>query len=133
MKMLLDVTSVDVVGLITARSGIDLGGSNIVRIDGATSTKTSTAQASIDTFDAETYSAATYQVQVKRGSDYHTSSINLVHAGGTVYISEYGTIKTGASLASFDADLNSGNIRLLATPTSSDSTVFKVFRTTMNA
>ena len=128
-----DVTSVDVVGLITARSGIDLGGSNIVRIDGATSTKTSTAQAPIDTFDAETYSAATYQVQVKRGSDYHTSSINLVHAGGTVYISEYGTIKTGASLASFDADLNSGNIRLLATPTSSDSTVFKVFRTTMNA
>ena len=128
-----DVTSVDVVGLITARSGIDLGGSNIVRIDGATSTKTSTAQASIDTFDAETYSAATYQVQVKRGSDYHTSAINLVHAGGSVYISEYGTIKTGASLASFDADLNSGNIRLLATPTSSDSTVFKVFRTTMNA
>ena len=128
-----DVTNVDAVGLITARSGIDLGGSNIVRIDGATSTKTSTAQASLDTFDAETYSAATYQVQVKRGSDYHTSSINLVHAGGSVYISEFGTIKTGASLASFDADLNSGNIRLLATPTSSDSTVFKVFRTTMNA
>ena len=128
-----DVTNVDAVGLITARSGIDLGGSNIVRIDGATSTKTSTAQAPIDTFDAETYSAATYQVQVKRGSDYHTSSINLVHAGGSVYISEFGTIKTGASLASFDADLNSGNIRLLATPTSSDSTVFKVFRTTMNA
>ena len=128
-----DVTNVDAVGLITARSGIDLGGSNIVRIDGATSTKTSTAQASIDTFDAETYSAATYQVQVKRGSDYHTSSINLVHAGGSVYISEFGTIKTGSSLASFDADLNSGNIRLLATPTSSDSTVFKVFRTTMNA
>ena len=128
-----DVTNVDAVGLITARSGIDLGGSNIVRIDGATSTKTSTAQASIDTFDAETYSAATYQVQVKRGSDYHTSSINLVHAGGSVYISEFGTIKTGASLASFDADLNSGNIRLLATPTSSNSTVFKVFRTTMNA
>ena len=128
-----DVTNVDAVGLITARSGIDLGGSNIVRIDGATSTKTSTAQAPIDTFDAETYSAATYQVQVKRGSDYHTSSINLVHAGGSVYISEFGTIKTGASLASFDADLNSGNIRLLATPTSSNSTVFKVFRTTMNA
>ena len=128
-----DVTNVDAVGLITARSGIDLGGSNIVRIDGATSTKTSTAQAPIDTFDATTYSAATYQVQVKRGSDYHTSSINLVHAGGSVYISEFGTIKTGASLASFDADLNSGNIRLLATPTSSDSTVFKVFRTTMNA
>ena len=128
-----DVTNVDAVGLITARSGIDLGGSNIVRIDGATSTKTSTAQAPIDTFDAETYSAATYQVQVRRGSDYHTSSINLVHAGGSVYISEFGTIKTGASLASFDADLNSGNIRLLATPTSSNSTVFKVFRTTMNA
>ena len=128
-----DVTSVDVVGLITARSGIDLGGSNIVRIDGATSTKTSTAQASIDTFDATTYSAATYQVQVKRGSDYHTTSVNVLHSGGNVYTTEYGTIITNESLATFGADLNSGNIRLLATPTSSDSTVFKVFRTTMNA
>jgi len=128
-----DVTSIDSVGLITARSGIDLGGSNIVRIEGATATKTSTAQASIDTFSSSTYSAATYQVQVKKGSDYHTTSINLLHAGGNVYISEYGTIKTGISLATFDADIDSGNVRLLATPTSSDSTVFKVFRTTMNA
>ena len=128
-----DVTSIDSVGLITARSGIDLGGSNIVRIEGVTSTKTSTAQASIDTFSSSTYSAATYQVQIKKGSDYHTTSINLLHAGGNVYISEYGTIKTGISLATFDADINSGNVRLLATPTSSDSTVFKVFRTTMNA
>ena len=128
-----DVTSIDSVGLITARSGIDLGGSNIVRIEGVTSTKTSTAQASIDTFSSSTYSAATYQVQIKKGSDYHTTSINLLHAGGNVYISEYGTIKTGISLATFDADIDSGNVRLLATPTSSDSTVFKVFRTTMNA
>ena len=89
---------------------------------------------STDVFiSSSTYSAATYQVQIKKGSDYHTTSINLLHAGGNVYISEYGTIKTGISLATFDADINSGNVRLLATPTSSDSTVFKVFRTTMNA
>ena len=47
-----DVTSIDSVGLITARSGLDLGTSNIVRLEGATATKTSTASAMIDSFSS---------------------------------------------------------------------------------
>ena len=39
---------------------------------------------------------------------------------------EFGTIKTGAVLATFDADINSGNVRFRATPSSSSSTVFKI-------
>ena len=128
-----DVTSIDSVGLITARSGLDLGTSNIVRLEGATATKTSTASAMIDSFSSSTYQSASYQVQVRRGNDYHTTSINLVHANSSVYLSEYGTVITNESLATFDADIDSGNVRLKAAPTSSDSTVFKIFRTVMNA
>ena len=128
-----DVTSIDSVGLITARSGLDLGTSNIVRLEGATATKTSTASAMIDSFSSSTYQSASYQVQIRRGNDYHTTSINLVHANSSVYLSEYGTVITNESLATFDADIDSGNVRLKAAPTSSESTVFKIFRTVMNS
>ena len=128
-----DVTSIDSVGLITARSGLDLGTNNIVRLEGATATKTSTASSMIDSFSSSTYQSASYQVQVRRGNDYHTTSINLVHANSSVYLSEYGTVITNESLATFDADIDSGNVRLKAAPTSSESTVFKIFRTVMNS
>ena len=39
---------------------------------------------------------------------------------------EYGTLTTNSSLATFALDVSSGNMRLLATPASSNSTVFKV-------
>jgi len=128
-----DVTNIDSVGIVTARSGLDLGTSNIVRLEGVTATKTSTAPAMIDSFASSTYQSASYQVQVRRGNDYHTTSINLVHSNSSVYLSEYGTVITNESLATFDADIDSGNVRLKASPTSSDSTVFKIFRTVMNS
>ena len=56
-----------------------------------------------------------------------------LHANDAVYLSEYGTVITNESLATFDADIDSGNVRLKAAPTSSDSTVFKIFRTVMNS
>ena len=54
------------------------------------------------------------------------TTINVLHDGTNAYLSEFGTIRTGTNLATFDADINSGSLRLLATPTSSDSTVFKI-------
>ena len=92
-------------------------------------TVTSTSQIAIDTFPAATYRSAKYQVQVTRGSEYHITEVYLVHDGTSSYGTEYATIKTGSQLAIFDSDINSGNVRLLATPTSSSSTVFKVIAT----
>jgi len=124
-----DVTNIDVVGLITARSGVDFGSPAVLRIESASSTKTSTSQASVDSFTASAYRSAQYQVQITRGSVYQMTTINVLHDGTNAYLSEFGTIKTGVNLATFDADINSGNLRLLATPTSSDSTVFKISKT----
>ena len=46
-----------------------------------------------------------------------------------VFLNEFGTIRTGASLATFDADIDSGNVRVRATPTTDSSTVFKLTKT----
>ena len=46
-----------------------------------------------------------------------------------VDLNECGTIRTGAALATFDADINSGSVRVRATPTTDSSTVFKLTKT----
>ena len=53
--------------------------------------------------------------------------------GTTSYQTEYATIKTGLTLSTFSSDINTGNLRLLAIPTSTDSTTFKIIRTTIDS
>ena len=128
-----DVTNVDSIGIITARSGIEIGGPVILNLNTSTSTTTSTSQSSIDTFSVTDYRSASYQVQITRGTEYHVTSLNIVHDGTDVYVSEFGTINTGAILATFTADINSGDVRVLATPTSESSTIFKMYRNLIRA
>ena len=175
-----DVTNIDSVGLITARSGVEVGSGTTLSPEGngffvgvvtatsfvgnltgnadtatnstqlnsqaasyyldydnftntpissVTATTTTTSQTAVDTFAAATYRSVKYQIQITRGSEYHITEVFIVHDGTTSYGTEYATIKTGSLLASFDTDINSGNVRLLATPTTSSSTVFKLVRT----
>ena len=71
----------------------------------------------------------TVQVTNSTDSTFHTTELLLVHDGTTPGITEFGTIFTGAAAeATFDADISSGNVRLLATPASTDSMTFKVVR-----
>ena len=127
-----DVKNIDSIGIVTARSGIEIGPNSIttiVSLDAATATTTTTDESNIDTFDASTYRSAQYQVQITRGSLYHVTTLNVLHDGTDVYLSEFGTIKTGDALATFDADINSGNVRVRVTPAFSSSTVFKISKT----
>ena len=128
-----DVTNVDSIGIVTARSGIEIGGPVILNLNTSTSTTTSTSQSAVDTFNVTDYRSASYQVQITRGTEYHVTSLNIVHDGTNVYVSEFGTINTGSVLASFTADINSGSVRILATPTTTASTVFKMYRNLIRA
>ena len=128
-----DVTNVDSIGIVTARSGIEIGGPVILNLNTSTSTTTSTSQGAVDTFSVTDYRSASYQVQITRGTEYHVTSLNIVHDGTDVYVSEFGTINTGSVLATFTADINSGNVRILATPTTATSTVFKMYRNLIRA
>ena len=73
-----------------------------------------------------TYRSAEYTIQVTEGTKYHVTKILAIHDGTNVTFNEYGTLTTSTSLSTFALDVNSGNMRLLATPASTNSTVFKV-------
>ena len=99
-------------------------------IDTTTTSTTATTQVAIDTMAAATFRSAKYTIQVTNSTDstYHVTEILLIHDGTTPQITEYGTIFTGSAEATFDADISSGNVRLLATPATTDSMTFKVVR-----
>ena len=101
------------------------------QIDTTATSTTATTQVAIDFMAAATFRTARYTVQITNVTDstYQITEILLIHDGTTPSITEYGTIYTGsAAEASFDADITSGNVRLLATPASTDSMQFKVVR-----
>jgi len=124
-----DVTNVDSVGIVTARSGVFFGSPTVSAIITNSATTTTESQTSIDSFSASTYRSAKYQVQITRGSEYQVTEISIVHDGSDSYGTEYATLKTGVNLSTFSTDISGGNVRLLATPSSSSSTVFKFTKT----
>ena len=89
---------------------------------------TTTNNQVVDTFAAATFRSASYQIQVVAGSTYQITNLLVVHDGSAPFITEFGSVSTGTSLATFSADVNSGNVRLLVTPTLSNTTI-KVVRT----
>lgn len=84
----------------------------------------------IDAFLAVDFRSAKYLVQVTSGTDYHSTEILLIHNGSTVHMTEYASIFDNVELATFDADIASGYIRLLATPTNTGSSI-RVYRTAL--
>ena len=73
-----------------------------------------------------TYRTVKYQVQVTQGNTYHTTELTAIHDGTNVALTEYGTVFTGSSLATFDATISSGNMLLQVTMGSSASSTIKV-------
>lgn len=94
-------------------------------------TSTTAATQIIDSNAIATYRSVTYNVQVTSGTAYQSCIITVIHDGTTAYLNEFGDVLTGAALATFDADINTGNLRLLVTPVNA-VTVFKVIKTLIN-
>ena len=125
----LDQNDILATGIITASSGVDLGDPGIITLSSDTLTTTSSSADTVASVSATVNRSATFQVQVTRGTEYHVTTINVVHDGTNAFLSEFGTIRTGSILATFDADISGGNLRLRVTPTSTTSTVFKLSKT----
>ena len=98
-------------------------------IDTTGVTTTSTSQAAIHSFPITSFRSARFTIQITNTTDstYHSTEILAIHDGTTANITEFGEVHTGSSVeATFDADISSGNFRLLATPTSTNTMQFKV-------
>ena len=112
--------------VITASGVVQIG---TYAVDTTNTGTTATTQVAIHSFAAATFRSARFTVQVTNSTDstYHTTELLLVHDGTTANITEFGEIHTGSAVeATFDADVNGGNVRLLATPASTDTMAFKV-------
>ena len=99
------------------------------QIDTTVTSTSATTQVAINTFAAATFRSARFTVQITNTTDstYHSTEILAIHDGTTANITEFGEVHTGSSVeATFDADVSSGNFRLLATPSSTNSMTFKV-------
>lgn len=102
--------------------------------DLTSSTLTTSATTSgqvVDSFSATTFRSAKYVVSVTSSTSYQASEIMVIHDGTTVYMVESNEVHTGAVLATYDADISGGNVRLLVTPTNA-ATTFKAVRTSVN-
>ena len=91
-------------------------------------TSATTANQIIGTLPSATYRSVKYLVQVVSGTAYQVLEILATHDNTTVYLTEYAVIRSGASLATFDVTILSGNLRLLTTPVNA-ATTYKVLAT----
>jgi hypothetical protein len=137
-KLSTTATGIDVTGTIVASGNISTSTGNVEALEAQidqlnihthTTTTTSTTQVEVCDINASTYRTSKFGVQITdtTAGEYHAVEILATHDGTTAYKTEYGEIHTGVSpLASFVVDISAGNLRLLATPASTNSTTFKV-------
>jgi hypothetical protein len=65
-------------------------------------------------------------VNAVTSSSAQVSELLVVHNNSIAEATEYAIIKTGITLFTSEVDINSGNVRLFITSTSTTSTVYKV-------
>jgi hypothetical protein len=99
-----------------------------------TLTSASATQQVVDSWSTSTYISAKYICQVKDSgsSDRQVSEVLVVHDGSSSYLTEYAIVDTGGIIATFQTSISGGNVRLLVTPTVTNS-VIKVVRFAVTA
>ena len=123
------ITAVNAPSIDSINSVTMFNESNIVPNVVTTTTFGTTSATSIASHSASTYRTVKYLVQCTQGTDYHSTEINLIHDGTTVYLTEYGSLWDNASLGTFDATISGGNILLQMTAGSASSMTTKVIST----
>tara|TARA_Y100000114_G_scaffold85211_1_gene78737 strand:+ start:631 stop:1647 length:1017 start_codon:yes stop_codon:yes gene_type:complete len=133
--------SVNISGALTVAGGI-AGLSvlnNSTQSDGTTSISSSTTT-EVDSFASATFRSAKYVISMSDTTNdrFEITEILVTHGPSAdstteAFISSYGSVTNHTGpLSTFTADINDGNVRLLATNTSSDALVFKFVRTAIN-
>jgi len=118
----------DVVGDIEVNSNVNL---NSEATTLATVTKTQIASFAVASFRSgklivQAYDSISGEVQI--------SELLVAHNGTTASATEYGVVYTGStSIVNYDVDILSGNVRLMATRTTTNSTQYKISETLMVA
>ena len=128
------ITGSDVQNLsVTSLNTNTLDFSNIGKTSSSISTSTSLDAKVLVSLSTDTYRSANYQIQAEQGSNFNITTINVVHNQSNVYLSEYGTINEPTGIATFNVDINAGNLRLIGYASSTTSTTYRVIFTATEA
>jgi len=96
-------------------------------------THTSATQVVADSFLKTSFRSAKYIVQAEdtdNNNKYQVSEVLLIHNGSSTFTTEYGTVATSTSIVSIDSDVSGNDVRLLITPTSTNTKI-KITRTSI--
>jgi len=112
---------------------IDLNDLASLQTDSATTSTLVTT--SIAEFPVATYGGAKFVVTAFNTvtKNRHITELLITHDSATAVATEYGSVRTDSDLVSYDVDINNSNVRLLATPNTTDSITYRVIETLLNA
>ena len=78
----------------------------------------------VDSFSVNKYRSAKYTMRVNSDEGYQAVEVLLIHDNTNSYVTIYGSLSTvGTDIITLSTDINSGNVRLLATTGSANTTV----------
>ena len=105
-------------GTLTATTfvgNLDLGSSNI---SSGTHTFTASAGSAVvaDTTAVGSCNAIEYTIFISNSSNIQSQKVLIMDNGSTAYSQEFAMMSNPNMIATFSADVNGGNVRLLATP-----------------
>jgi hypothetical protein len=86
---------------------------------------TTAANQVVDSMVASTYSSVIYRIESKTSTNTEITEVTVVvNSSGDVYMNELVLVSSSETyLTVFDADVNSGNLRLLVTPSNSNTQI----------
>ena len=126
-----------VAGVVTATTTeSDEFKTNELTVNTESATVASTSQTQIASFPAASFRTCKAVIQARDTStgEVQSTELLIIHNGTTASSVEYGTIFTGASsIVSYEVDINLGNVRILATRSSVNSTQYRTVKTLMTA
>ena len=127
--------SVNISGTLTVAGGIT-GVTALTRgsiTDGQATTSSSTIT-NLDTFAIASVRSARYDVSISDSTNtrFALHTIYVTHDGTNAYINDTSVSSSGSGMATFTADIDSGNVRIRMVPVSADSTTYKFVKTVIN-
>ena len=125
-----DITGDTMTGDLVVQGNIDQNESRFVSTSVTTS---STSQATLYGFGGSTYAAMEVSITAIQGSNSHITKLLVTHDSATAIATEYGSVFTSSELASYDVGMTFGNVQILATPATANSTDFKIVGTLISS
>ena len=96
--------------------------------DVQTQTTTAVTQVTVASYNATTYDGIKVVITAhdSAATERSITELLITHDGTTAVATEYAQVNTATALSTYDVDISGGNVRILATPASTNSTAFTV-------